>query len=74
MAIGNDSSNSKAIQTIAMTIHRLAHRASDADKAALKSITEDDSVAEAERTLAGIVATVEHTVNADGKAKLATLQ
>lgn len=59
--------NAEAQKVIAGVLVNLNHFPSDADKAALMAITEDDSVGQGYRALAGAVANISHSANAEGK-------
>ena len=59
--------NASAQKTIAGVLHNLNHFPSDADKAALMAITEDESVGQGYRALAGAVANISHAATAEGK-------
>ncbi len=65
--------NASAQKTIAGVLSNLNHFPSDADKAALMAITEDDSVEQGYRTLADAVANISHSANAEGKAMMAEI-
>ncbi len=65
--------NASAQKTIAGVLSNLNHFPSDADKAALMAITEDDSVDQAYHALAGAIANISHAANAEGKAMMATI-
>ena len=60
--------NASAQKTIAGVLHSLNHFPSDADKAALMAIAEDESVGRGYQALAGAVATISHAATAQGKA------
>ena len=62
--------NASAQKTIAGVLHNLNHFPSDADKAALMAIAEDESVGQGYRALAGAVANISHAANAEGKARI----
>ena len=65
--------NASAQKTIAGVLHNLNHFPSDADKAALMAIAEDESVGQGYRALAGAVANISHAANAEGKAVTARI-
>jgi hypothetical protein len=65
--------NASAQKTIAGVLNSLNHFPSDADKAALMAISEDDSVGEGYKALAGVVANISHSANAEGKAVAARI-
>tara|TARA_R110002073_G_scaffold155914_1_gene311211 strand:- start:476 stop:856 length:381 start_codon:yes stop_codon:yes gene_type:complete len=65
--------NASAQKTIAGVLHNLNHFPSDADKAALMAISEDESVGQGYRALAGAVANISHGATAEGKAVTARI-
>ncbi|MEX0618928.1 MAG: hypothetical protein WDZ76_00930 [Pseudohongiellaceae bacterium] len=70
MGISNDSSNSEAMQTIAMAIHDMQHQVSGPNADALNQIVTNDSASEEARKLAEIVLGITHMPSADAKAEL----
>jgi hypothetical protein len=66
----SDAAASKAVQSMATILLHLQHYPSDADKQALKQITEDKSASKEERTVAQALMDVQHTVAAADKPKL----
>ncbi len=65
--------DASAQKTIAGVLHGLNHFPSDADKAALMAISEDESVSQGYRALAGAVANISHGATAEGKAVTARI-
>jgi hypothetical protein len=66
----SDAAASKAVQSMAAILLHLQHYPSDADKQALKQITEDKSASKDERTVAQALMDVQHTAAAADKPKL----
>ncbi len=65
--------NASAQKTIAGILNNLNHFPSDADKAALMAIAEDDSVGRGYKALATAVANISHSANAEGKEAVAQI-
>lgn len=65
--------NTSAHKTIAGILHGLSHFPSDADKAKLTAIMEDESVSSGYQTLASAVAGINHSVGAEDKNAIAQI-
>ena len=66
--------NASAIKEIADIVASINHFPSDADKASLRAISDDDSLFDGIRAMATAVSNIAHAANADGKAAMASLQ
>jgi len=70
VATVTNAAESMAVQTMAAILLHLQHLPTDADKQALKHITEDESATKDERTVAQALLDVQHTAGAADKPKL----
>ena len=66
--------NASAIKEVADIVASMNHFPSDADKARLMAISDDDSLFDGIRAMATAVSNIAHAANADGKAAMASLQ
>ena len=66
--------NASAIKEVADIVASINHFPSDADKARLMAISDDDSLFDGIRAMATAVSNIAHAANADGKAAMASLQ